>query len=314
MYRYGIIALGLAMLFGHGQVSAQGTSASDGYDAVRDPDTASRAVIDRFSQAAGKLMVRTGSNGLPKAGQPIDFDHGPFITRGLGPRGNEVLYYNFDIQSATPAPIYVLFREGEDRPVPGQLNIVDVIPGDPGYNDFWQVVKVTVPKDYVANTLTSLGELRAGGYAMQETDTLVNCPIVPEGSTAGRRLDGESTGLQRGWYRDQVVYYFTFEESSLKTTRSGAVPISPIFVTFNVNPDQAGGGPPSGFRTENGSSQTHNVLATLPGDAGYSPLWQVSVYDNAAFERVRNLRSLGEAKILASGVALVNCPVVLVEP
>ncbi|MDX1579165.1 MAG: hypothetical protein R3266_11810, partial [Gemmatimonadota bacterium] len=97
-------------------------------------------------------------------------------------------------------------------------------------------------------------------------------------------------------------------------TPSGAVPISPIFVTFNVNPDQDGGGPPSGFRTENGSSQTHNVLATLPGDAGYSPLWQVSVYDNAAFERVRNLRSLGVAKILASGVALVNCPVVLVEP
>ena len=49
---------------------------------------------------------------------------------------------------------------------------------------------------------------------------------------------------------------------------------------------------------EEGSSQTHNVLATLPTDAGYSPLWQVSVYDNAAFGHVRD-RSLGEAVILA---------------
>ena len=28
-----------------------------------------------------------------------------------------------------------------------------VIPGDPGYNDFWLVHKVIVPEDYVANTV-----------------------------------------------------------------------------------------------------------------------------------------------------------------
>ncbi|MDX1393491.1 MAG: hypothetical protein R3195_03835 [Gemmatimonadota bacterium] len=311
MYRSTIVALSLTVLLGHGQVSAQGMISSR--DAARDPDTAPRAVIDRFSEAAGTLMVRSASNGLPESGQPIDFDHGPFITRGLGPQGQEVAYYNFDVQPSTPAPIYVLFREGEQQPVPGQLNIVDVIPGDPGYNDFWQVVKVTVPEDYVANSMTDVGELRAAGYTMRKTTDLVNCPIVPAGSTAGRRLGGGSTGLMRGWYRGQVVYYFTFEERSLRTTPSGMVPVSPIFVTFNVNPDRAGGGPPSGFRTEDGSSQTHNVLATLPTDAGYSPLWQVSVYDNAGFPRVRDLGSLGEAAILAPGVALVNCPVVYVK-
>ena len=47
-------------------------------------------------------MVRNASNGLPEAGRPIDFDHGPFITRGLGPLGQEVLYHNFDIQSTAP--------------------------------------------------------------------------------------------------------------------------------------------------------------------------------------------------------------------
>ena len=49
----------------------------------------------------------------------------------------ELTYTNFDVQSTTPAPIYVLFRKGESAPVAGQPNIVDVIPGDPGHNDFW---------------------------------------------------------------------------------------------------------------------------------------------------------------------------------
>ena len=68
-----------------------------------------------------------------------------------------VRYYNFDIQGTTPAPVYVLYREGEDKPVVGQLDIIDTLPGDKGYNDFRQVWKVRVPKDYVANTITDCG-------------------------------------------------------------------------------------------------------------------------------------------------------------
>ena len=85
-------------------------------------------------------------------------------------------------------------------------------------------------------------------------------------------------------------------------------------MTFNVNPDQANGGPGSGYPLETGSHQTHNVPATLPGDAGYSPLWLVSVYDNANFPSVRDLETVGKAKVLASGVATVNCPIVFVGP
>jgi hypothetical protein len=88
------------------------------------------------------------------------------------------------------------------------------------------------------------------------------------------------------------------------------VPVSPIYVTFNINPDQPGGGPPSGFLTENGSAQTHNVLATLPANAAYSPLWSVNVFDNADFASVNNLATAQASNVLATGVALVNCPVV----
>jgi len=277
-----------------------------------DPATAPRASIDRFSAEAGHLMVRDGSNGLPAADQAVDFDQGPFITRGLGPQGESVQYYNFDVQPTEPALLYSLNREGGSgyESVEGQLAIVDVIPGDTGYNDFWRIVEVTVPADYVANTATSVADLAS--YPQQVTDTLVNCPVVPEGSTASLRLGGGDAVLHQGWYQDQIIQYFTFTEAPLAAS-DDQVPLSPIYVTFNINPDQDGGGPPSGFVTETDSDQTHNVVETLPGDDGYSPLWLVDVYDNADFDQVSDLASASQATILATGVADVNCPVVSIE-
>jgi hypothetical protein len=91
------------------------------------------------------------------------------------------------------------------------------------------------------------------------------------------------------------------------------VPLSDILVSFNINPGQDGGGPPSGFMTEPGTSQTHNVVETLPTDDLYSPLWDVDVYDNTDFNSVFDIPSAQAANILATGVALVNCPIVAVE-
>jgi len=276
------------------------------------PADAERVTVDRFSEAAGTLMVRSEANDLPGPGEPVDFDQAPFLTKGLGPDGGHVSYYNFDVQPTTPAPIYVLFREGEDSPVADQLNVVDAVPGDDGYNDFWQVTKVTVPEDYRANTGTSLADLQDAGYPMEPTPTLVNCPVVPAGSTATMRAGDSQTGLVDGWYRGQVVSYFQFTEGPLQVS-GGSVPLSPIYVAFNANPGTEGGGPASGFATEMDSDRTHNVVATLPGDDGYSPLWLVTVYDNADFEAVSDLDAANSATILDSGVATVNCPIVAMQ-
>jgi hypothetical protein len=76
-----------------------------------DPDTAGDVSIDRFGSAFAHLFVRTGENGFPEANQPVDFDAIPaFNTHGLGPNGEKTIYYNFDVLSTTPAPIYALFR------------------------------------------------------------------------------------------------------------------------------------------------------------------------------------------------------------
>ncbi len=283
-----------------------------------DPDNAEKAVIDRFSQDAGTLFVRNADNDFPAAGEAINMDQAPFITQGLSADGTVVRYYNFDVQPVKAAPIYALFREGETSPVAGQLNIVNVIPGDAGYNDFWNVYKVTVPKSYVANTAISLKDIMDEGYTVDQTDMIVNCPIVPEGSTAMLRYgSSEDKGLTRGWYKGKVVFYFNFSEKELHIDLSGGynpdLPVSDILVTFNINPDEAGGGPSSGFVTEMDGVQTHNVVETVPSDADYSPLWDVDVYDNADFDIVHDWMSAMNASIKGMGVALVNCPIVSME-
>jgi hypothetical protein len=196
-------------------------------------------------------------------------------------------------------------------PVEGQLDIIDTLPGEKGYNDFRQVWKVSVPKDYVANTIADAATLLDAGYKMEKTDTLRNMPVVPDKSTANARLKGERTALQSAWYQGKVAKFFSFNEASLSGSN---VPLSPIYVTFNVNPDAPNGGPGSGFKTEPNSEQTHNVPATLPGDTGYSPLWLVAVYDNADFPSVQDLKTALKAKVLAPAAATVNCPIVFVGP
>jgi hypothetical protein len=72
---------------------------------------------------------------------------------------------------------------------------------------------------------------------IERTNMIVNCPVVPEGSTADLRFgDMENSGLTRGWYRDQVVFYFSFEEEQLTVNLPAdghpEVPVSDILVSI----------------------------------------------------------------------------------
>ncbi len=271
-----------------------------------DPSTAPRVEIDRFSDAAGTIFRRSERADLPAPGEPIDFDRAPFLVQGLGPRGEVAQYYNFDVRPRLPAFIRFLFREGETAQV-DQGAIVNAIPGDPRYSDMWQVVRVFVPRDYVANTITSVDQVFDGAYRQEHTRALINCPLVPEGSTAVKRLGGAAT-LRQGWYRDQVIFYFTFAERTVETTAGGSVPLQDLFVTFTVNGDRR-----SGYVKEMGTPQTHNILASLPADADYSPLWRVRVYDNTAFDAVRDLAAARAAPVVDDSLFVINAPVVSQE-
>ena len=240
-----LIASLIAIGFAPQTVAAQDKNAGHSAPSAKplDPDEAPIAAVDRFSAKAAHLQLRTADNDLPGPNEPVDFDREPFITQGLSPStGKPVRYYNLDVQSTTPAPVYVLYREGEEKPVVGQLDIIDSLPGEVGYNDFRQVWKVLVPKTYVANSIADAATLREAGFKTEATDVLRNMPVVPDRSRARARLKSESAKLESAWYRGEVAKYFSFEEAT-QSAAGSSVPLSPIYVTFNVNPDQANGGP-----------------------------------------------------------------------
>jgi len=175
-------------------------------------------------------------------------------------------------------------------------------------------VRVMVPTSYVPDELRDAAAIRRSGFPLVDTSQIVNRPIVPRGSQARERLHAAATEPETGWYRGQPIQWFQFDEAQLVAGPTEPVPTSPISVTFNKNPDQPGGGPTSGFRTEPGGRQTHNVASSLPGDVDYSPLWSVSVYDNTAFPTVFNEAAVLAAPFKARNVATVNCPIVFVRP
>src|SRR5262245_7251255 len=75
----------------------------------QDPDQAPIAAVDRFSDKAAQLQLRTASNKLPGPNEPVDFDSGPFVTQGLSPAtGKPVRYYNFDVQDRSGASLCAL--------------------------------------------------------------------------------------------------------------------------------------------------------------------------------------------------------------
>jgi len=265
-------------------------------------------MIDRFSAAAGHLLVRGPGSQLPGPDVAIDFDAG-FVTQGLGPDGIPVRYYHLDVQSDVPATVWRFVRAGTRDAVPGQLPVIDVVPGDPGYSDFWRTAWVEVPADFVPGSVTSATQVTAAGLPVVLDDSASNCPVVPPGSQA--REGGAQ--LTERWYRGQRVVCLDFGAAALLLDDAGKVPTSGIFVSFRKNPGQPGGGPPSGFRSEAGSRQTHNVVMSVPGDLDYSPLWAVTIYDSAAFDRVHDEASARAAPVAAQG-PLVNCPVVWVQP
>jgi hypothetical protein len=93
---------------------------------------------------------------------------------------------NAATNAVSAAPIYA-FATGvtDDGPqfVAGQFNIIDVVPGDEGYSDLWEVNLVMVDEDYEANSITSKAALEAGDFEVVNPGLFVNCPVVGVDST-----------------------------------------------------------------------------------------------------------------------------------
>ena len=277
-----------------------------------------RVAVDRFSDAAGLFFRRADQPQLPGPDQPVDFDGPLFLQKGFGPNGEAVRFYNFDARSTAPAPVYILV----DRigvPIPGQLPIFDLLPGDAGYNDLWQIQQVRIlQRDYPPNSISSLQAIRDGKYEISTTQDLMNCVLVPAGSTATLRADPDTpSSAQQGWYRDQIVEYLLFEHPrSIARVDFGAGQVNApeMFCFFDNDAD-----PSQGFALDPQASGTHNVATRLPGQEGYGPLWVLTVFKLAFFDQVANVasaldQSRDESSLLHLPALLyVNAPIVEVK-
>ena len=139
--------------------------------------------------------------------------------------GERVAYLDFG--DATPltddgavavAPIWVFIDgfEADGRPQMSSEHptIVDVVPGDPGYSDLWDVQFVIVPEGFEGD-LRSIEDLNASGLTTVPSGMLVNCPLVEADATSS-----EGHSARAGWYRGEQIHYF---DLGVTTTAPGDV-------------------------------------------------------------------------------------------
>ncbi len=105
----------------------------------------------------------------------------PGLTHGWY-KGREVHYFDFGPSPDQTAAIYAFITgmdaQGQPQFVPGQHNVIPVIPGDEGYSPFWNVFLVQVPPGYQANTITAVSQVMNSGYPVLHPGLVVNCPVI----------------------------------------------------------------------------------------------------------------------------------------
>jgi hypothetical protein len=261
-----------------------------------------------FAIAAVLLLVvglvagyYVGRPPAPQAPGPVDgLPRANMIPRVDGwYRNGSVAYLDYGPQPNVTAPILVFFQAASPgTPVAGQRNVIDTVPGQPGYSDFWRVYKVLAPAGYVANSIRSFEAAVASGYSIEETDLVVNCPVVNPGTT----IQGSAATPVAGWYRDREVVYFDHGMNS--PAHGSVVESAPIYAFFRMD-----GTAVSGQR---------NVIDVLPGDARYSDLWRVvkvtvgtSYMANDLRDAASILAAAGAGQVTLEATDIdVNCPVV----
>jgi hypothetical protein len=236
------------------------------------------------------LVLATPAPAAPTGAPDGDIQHfldEQTITKGFF-RGRRVEYIDLGVvklaRGNRVAPIWAVTNGTK-----AQRNIIDIVPGREGYTPLWRVTKVTWKAGVKPRTLKSAAAVRAavkaGDVRLAKTTTVVNCPVL-----------GFDQPETVGFYKGQMVAYLDLGPVKLKQGNT----VAPIFAFTNGTADQ------------------RNVIDVVPGDDGYTPLWEVNMVTWAVGVAPRTLRSAsevqaaiaaGEATVAQPGI-VVNCPVV----
>jgi len=104
-----------------------------------------------------------------------------------------------------------------------QKPIIDTLPLQAKYSDFFQVVKFIPEPEvgYVADDIKSRSTLLFAGYKLEYTGKIVNCPVVGEKAA----LEGGSVKSLQVWYRNKTVHCMLMEGRGALFSGGTAAPL-----------------------------------------------------------------------------------------
>ena len=245
----------------------------------------------------------------------MDFDavNNMFVAHACWYRNKIVHYYKFRMYTPSTYPNTI---EDATSMVPIQQVMMMTTTGDfdgvrgkpiiqfhhddgEQYSDFQRVVFVSVDDDYMADTYKSVGDVMASGATLNETEIILNLPVVPTNSTlqdpAKKGTNAAPIDAVEVFYRGVEVSTYVFEVTTQEAadffakTRtkdpmafaykipvvafatSAFVKAIPLWhfnqFSYGVTPGNGGGPNPEGMR---------NVIDADRGDGdAYSPLWHI---------------------------------------
>ena len=212
----------------------------------------------------------------------IDGDHIPLRT-GFAD-GETVRFWDFGPAPASVAPVY-LFRErvdGEEREI-GHMNLIDVVPGDPGYSPYWSMYKVFITERYDGEQITSTQALQdAIELGLVEEPVAVgmaaNCPVVlPH---VDLEVGGGESDVRAhpGYYRGHRVHYFHFSDFPLEEREDGSyigrVPVAEVYELVDAQSRSPLSEPliDEDLNEDGDTVDTNDVFQAPRGDPRYRPL------------------------------------------
>ena len=214
-----------------------------------------------------------------------------------------------------------LFMNGVGGPNPFgfQRSVVDSIPGEPGYSPLWLHTFVKWKDGVTPRELKSQEEiLKAasnGEVTLDKSALVVNCPILPDGQ--------DNFPVVSGYAHGNPVDYLLQEISdpavtTLMRQKTGGFPLAtvpslgavPQVASLYLFMNGVSGPNPFGFQK--------NVIDSVAGEGGYSPLWRHTFVKWNAGGTPRELKSQEEIlKAAKDGLVtlelsklVINCPVI----
>ncbi len=214
----------------------------------------------------------------------------------------QVYYYTFNngspvVDDGAAVGVGVQYRlvDVDGEPIEGQYDILSANIGDEGYSDLREIVEVSVPEDYEANSITNAADLLAEDWPQNATGINRNIPVVRLHS----QLQARDHQPMSVWFDDEELSAYDFGEMTEKS--------APIYILIE------------GFDPDGNPVRINHpaLVDVMHDDEGYSDFWQVvfvTVPNTVEPNEFRNVQALFDAEFpMTASANVVNCPALRLE-